>query len=504
MNYSPKGMYIWDAWAMPTPDGRLHLYHLQRARTPEAAKDEDAFGHAVTADLMDWQERPACLGPAAGNPDDDIQPWTGCALWHQGRGYLYYTMRGSRNQAREQHIGLATATDPDVWTRHPGNPLITPDPALYATAERPTPGVVDCRDLIVVKDPAGPGWYGYFATRRPAKTLPGSSVIGCAYSDDLVRWRQLPPAFAPDKYACIEVPDVFQLDGRWYMTCLTGTVYGNRAIFSDPHVHFGTIYAVADRPEGPFHELADNVLVGAGSYAAPLSVRSFPWEGGRYILYTDRERAGRTDAGGPGFGTITTPKLLKAKGERLVAAYSPLVERKVTEERRIDWDAVKKRAGEAWGQTWPLQSGTLETGAVIRAANPDCWSIFPISGKIDSFILEAEVTLQGAAAGFCVRMFDHWNGDFLILDAERQELVYAAQPLFDYLERRRIPVEQGRRYNLKAVSRLEHLEVYVDDVLVMAFARYRGIGGEVGLFVDRGAAVFENVRLRELAVAAPA
>ena len=53
------------------------------------------------------------------------------------------------------------------------------------------------------------------------------------------------------------------------------------------------------------------------------------------------------------------------------------------------------------------------------------------------------------------------------------------------------------------VNRLEHLEVYVDDILKLAFSRYRGIGGDLGLFVESGSAVFRNLRLRELDVVAP-
>ncbi len=60
------------------------------------------------------------------------------------------------------------------------------------------------------------------------------------------------------------MPDVYQIDGTWYLTCLTGNRYGNRGFFSDPTVVLGTIYAVAERAEGPYHmHPDDNVLLGA-------------------------------------------------------------------------------------------------------------------------------------------------------------------------------------------------------------------------------------------------
>jgi hypothetical protein len=42
-------------------------------------------------------------------------------------------------------------------------------------------------------------------------------------------------------------------------------LHGTRGIFSDPNMINGTMYAVSDRPEGPYHELADNVPVAARS-----------------------------------------------------------------------------------------------------------------------------------------------------------------------------------------------------------------------------------------------
>ncbi len=505
MNYSPAGMYIWDAWYMPVPGG-LHMYHLQRTRHPgDAAADrvQDQLGHAFTTDLIDWRELAPVLGPNPADPDDDRQPWTGSAVHHQGKSYLYYTMRGSRTDCREQHIGLAMGDDGNAFVRYAGNPVITPDPRWYATPAAPTHGTVDCRDLIVIKDPAGPGWYGYFATRRPAATLPETTVIGCAYSDDLLQWRQLPPAFTSAKYACVEVPDVFFMDGRWYMTCLTGNIYGNRRIFTDPNLCFGTIYLVAEHPAGPFYELADNVLLGAKA-SAPLSVRSFLWEGERHILYTDRERGKRSDGEAVGFGTVTTPKVLKTSGDALGVAYSDRIEKKAGKDIVFDWETVKKKWAEAWGQLWPLQSGQLSLGDAIRITNPTCWSVLPLAQPLPSFILEAEVTLEDcSAAGFCVRQADRGSGDLLMLDAREQAVHFEAHPWCDFIEKRQAAITQHRPYRLRVVNRLEHLEVYVDDILKLAFSRYRGIGGDLGLFVESGSAVFRNLRLRELNVVAP-
>jgi hypothetical protein len=117
--------------------------------------------------------------------------------------------------------------------------------------------------LIVLPDPQGRGWIGFFSVRTPNAALAEGSAIAMARSRDLVHWEQQPPVFAPRKYACVEATDGFEMGGKWYMICLTGHEYGNRGIFTDPHTTRGTMYAVAERPEGPYREFKDdNVLLG--------------------------------------------------------------------------------------------------------------------------------------------------------------------------------------------------------------------------------------------------
>ena len=157
MNYSPQGLYVWDTWFMPVGED-IHLYHLQRRRPGAAVAPgvEECLGHAVSRDLVHWEERPPAFAPDPANPLDDRMLWSGCAVWHEGRGYLYYGRHGTGSRPGradgppQMTIGLATTHDPDRFNRYPGNPIIVPDPRWYATAAQPVPGVLDCRDLLVI------------------------------------------------------------------------------------------------------------------------------------------------------------------------------------------------------------------------------------------------------------------------------------------------------------------------------------------------------------------
>ena len=500
MNYHPEQMYVWDAWTM-VRDDEAHVYHLQRQR-PGCSLDghvQDMLGHAVSTDLVDWQECPPCFGPDPDNPIDNNQPWTGSAIWHEKKAYLFYTMRGLHAESGLQHIGLATSDDGSTWRRYSRNPVITPDPEWYATTERPVPGVLDCRDLNVIAAPDRSGWIGFYATRCPGKELPETSVIACVQSPDLIHWEHLPPAFAPGKYACIEVPDVFEQDGRWYMTCLTGNQYGNRGIFSEPHLTIGTIFAVSDRPEGPYHELDDNVLIAAHTPNSPISCRSLMFQGRRYVLYTDRETIDHTDHGKVTDGVLSTPKEARTDGDRLFLAFSPRIETHVTQEV-IGPRTPPRRANDerVWGQPWQMHSSVWSFGSSVQGQSRTGWGVAELGVKAESFIFEADIRIDsGIAAGLAIRM-DSGCGTVVALDAQSGQVSYVELPGAACTEHRRTDVSTGTSIHLRIVQRGPFMEIYTNDELKLCFTRYRGIRGEVGLFIDRADADFANIRLRKL------
>lgn len=502
MNYSPAHMYVWDPWCMAAPGG-VHLYHLQTARDETGQRHENHLGHAFSADLIHWEEHSPVLGTNRERGDDDMAPWTGSAVWHEGQAYLFYTMRGSATKGGSQAVGLATSADGSNFIRYSGNPVIIPDPQRYATLENPVPGTRDCRDFHVIKAPDRPGWYGYFATRRPANDLLRTSIIAGAYSDDLIHWKQFPaPVFAPDNCGCIEVPNVFKIGDLWYITCLTGLFYGAFTSFSDESIYNGTIYAVSDSPRGPFRQLKDNVLLGARTAACPLALHHLIFDGEDYLLYTDREKHNHTDGGNPVHGTLATPKLLARDGDSLIVRYSPKVELLARHELPLDYDYLRNHAvWKDWGHIWkrPPVDAQIKEGC-IQLSNPANFSILPLNIALESFILESEITIRDAvAAGFVLRMTEPWNADFVRVDSEFRGIRYIEYSAAEFLETRHAVIPTNRAFHLKVVVRREHTEIYLDDRLLTSFARYRGLGGGLGLFVDRGTAIFRYCRIRELA-----
>ena len=505
MNYSPPGYFLWDTWYMPVGD-LVHCYHLTLRRPGVDAKthDERWISHCVSRDLINWENRGQILGPDPDNPDDNDHLFTGCAVWHNGRGYLYYCMRAQA--VYKQAMALATSSDGDHWVKYPHNPVITPDPRWYATLGKPF-NFQECRDLTIIADPRG-GFLGYYVARlNEGRELVDTHCIACVHSDDLIHWDHLPPAFAPRKYNIAEVPEVFELNGRYYMTLLTGHSYGNRGLFSDPNVTTGTVYAVADQLPGPFRELKNNVLLGSSSYG-PLSARSVFFEGRRYLMYSDHEYFHpRDDGGNTVIGTLSTPKGLRTSGDELQAVYCDRVESRVVAELVGPSNPVRWRS-EPWRPGFPTMTqlwqdnpdgsvtGDTVTGMDARIAQ----------GELEHGIMEVTVTIErGVAAGLAFRMNEHGAGGTIVLDAQRGLIEYEDDTGFHaFRERRQAPVAIGKPMHLRLVTRGEHIEAYLDDVLYLAFPRYIFMDyRRFGLFVDRSRATFRDLRARTLNVTVP-
>ena len=200
------------------------------------------------------------------------------------------------------------------------------------------------------------------------------------------------------------------------------------------------------------------------------------------------------------FGTISTPKLLRTSGDRLVAAYWDGIESRVTAELIGPRRPPVLQTEPHWGQIWQMPTARWTQGTAIAGHSQSGWGVALLGHRPESFIFEAAITLQGApAAGLAIRLAERMLGGVVALEAAGS-VFYADVPAFDFEERRITLVPAGEPIHLRVVSRREHIEIYVRDELCLAFSRYRGIGGEVGLFVDRGAATFSDIRLRELRV----
>lgn len=248
--------WIWDSWYVR--DGDLwHGFFLQADKSlgdPDLRHFNVTQGHATSRDLVNWEHKGTTFAPAPSPAWDDYTTWTGSVVkGDDGLWRLFYTGTCRAEEGMKQRIGHAASTDLHAWTRV-GSGLALDIDARY---EEYTPGHWHdraCRDPWVMRDPRG-GWMMFFTARIPGTAEPNAGgAVGFATSPDLMTWTLQDPVYAGGAFGQLEVPQVFEIDGRWYcLFCTAPEHYAEayRATYPGAPVR-GTHYLVADDPRGPW------------------------------------------------------------------------------------------------------------------------------------------------------------------------------------------------------------------------------------------------------------
>ena len=507
MNYHGEGMYQWDTWYCPKKGtDEIHAFYLQTRRpgSQRTAREEASIGHAVSVNLLDWTELPPIIPPEPPGEIGDLQSWTGSTIEHNGRYYMYYTMRSSQDAYKVQCIGVAVSDDLMTWEKYSGNPVIEPDPRWYNTKDNPAiHGLVCCRDLMVVKHDRRPGYFGVFATRTVTEEIQEGAVFAGAYTEDMVNWEQTPPVYRhpENKYSIVEMPDLYYLGGKWILTWLEDNLYGNREILGNPYDTCGTVYAVSDCLEGPYLQPEDPILLASMGYNG-FSCRTVDFQGKKYVLYSRGERLMENEYK-PVVGSLSTPKEVRMIDGKLCYCFADLLlqkeKRRINFEKgipvRIDHHIYYENEGR-WNQNENILTGQIRHS----------WCRYCFAPELQNFVLSATVSLiDGVAVGISLRQYTDHRNDMtavtVFLDADRQVVAAASLPRFQILDMRPYPVERGRKYHLKVTNIGSFIELYIDEILVLQFVCYVGAEqGSMGLLVDRGTACFSDVSISELSV----
>lgn len=176
---------------MNDPNGLIHhggLYHVFYQHNPDAAQwGHIQWGHAVSQDLVHWQDWPIALSPTPGTPDED-GCWSGCAFMDGDTPAIIYTGGKKRGEQHEQLPCLAHSHDGLLsFEKYAGNPLVAAPPTGL--------DVVGFRDHRVWRE--GEAWC----------MLVGSGVRGVGgaallyRSANLTDWTYLGPLLQGDRAA---------------------------------------------------------------------------------------------------------------------------------------------------------------------------------------------------------------------------------------------------------------------------------------------------------------
>ncbi len=297
-HFTARTGWVNDPLAVTWRDDRYHLF-FQHVPTTTAWAPHCHWGHAVSADLLTWEERPVALRPA----DDEVGCWSGCVVRPpDGDALLLYTSvqdedldRGAVRVARPEGDSWDTWTPAEVVARAPVDL-----------------GAAVFRDPVVVPD--GDRWWMLVGGGLTAEdgAGPGTACVYGFTSEDLTHWRstglvaarsgaETEPEWTGTTWECPQLVRVGDVDvlvvSVWdqqtlhHVAAVPGRFSDGRFSSTGPwqRLAYGVPYAAtafADRDGRPallawLRDVADPSAGWAGALGLPLAVAV---EGDRVVV----------------------------------------------------------------------------------------------------------------------------------------------------------------------------------------------------------------------------
>jgi len=264
----PQYHFLPPANWMNDPNGLIQWrdrYHMFYQYNPNGAFHGTIhWGHAVSDDLVHWEDLPIALAPTPGGPDTD-GCWSGCAVDDDGVPTLVYS------GVFPQTVCIATGSeDMMAWEKDEHNPVIEGPPH---DVRHDTGG--HFRDPYVWQEDGR--WYLMIGS----KIRDVGGMILLYRSDDLVHWEFLHPLL---------VGDVSQREPFW-----TGTMWecpnlldlGDKralliSIQATPVDPLYAVYHTGMYQEERFESETQAILTHGGAFYAPQAMRL---DDGRCVLW---------------------------------------------------------------------------------------------------------------------------------------------------------------------------------------------------------------------------
>lgn len=308
MTFALEDRWVWDSWY--AHDGeRHHGFFLEAPKSigdPDLRHWNTSIHHAVSDDLTTWASRGTCLRPAEGPAWNDYTTWTGSVVrGGDGRWNLFYTASSRAEEGKYQRIGRAVSDDLHAWERVGDGPCLDLSRAFGDAVEHYEADWAQgiwhdraFRDPWVMRDPApangGEDWLMFLTARARDVAEPNDGgCIALATSPDLARWTLRPPVHVGG-FGQLEVPQVFELAGRWYcLFCTAANHWSAASAKAAPDGPVtGTHYLIGEGPRGPWRVGAMPFLDGSlpcRRYAARMVPTA---DGPRWLGFLDHPGGG--------------------------------------------------------------------------------------------------------------------------------------------------------------------------------------------------------------------
>ena len=289
----PNGVIQWQ--------GRYHLFFQYNPDGPYHANMH--WGHAVSDDLLHWEELPIAIAPTPNSPDQG-GIFSGCMVNDNGTPTAIYTGVNDNYSVQVQCIATGNQ-DLTRWEKYAGNPVIGETPAHLGQTR-------DFRDPFVWRHEGA--WYMTIS----AHIVGVGGAVLLYRSDNLTDWEYLHPLFVGDRARNgrnFECANFFPLGDKWVM--IISVMLVNAPAY--------TLYWVGRWENERFIVESEGVYDAGVSYASLMHVD----ESGRPLIYSwlreSRSVELQKEAGWTGVQAI--PRVLSLDSRnRLISTPVPEVE----------------------------------------------------------------------------------------------------------------------------------------------------------------------------------
>lgn len=366
-------------------EGLYHLFHL-------ILPNHDYIAHAVSEDGLRWHRVKNALFISDPKGWDDDMLWTMHVSPnpHQpGAWRMFYTGLCMGEHGRIQRVGLAHSTDLYHWEKDTSGAYpLEISSRFYEHSAREGRAWVSFRDPFCYREDGQT--YLIAAARVKNGPIIRRGCIALAREVDENQFQFEPPLFHPMHYDDIEVPNLVNLDGRYFLI---------GSIREDIKVH----YWYADTLRGPYLNFHDNVLLPQGNYAARVSR-----DDGRWLIWNFFYK-----------GLTTRGEHLLAPPKELVVSESGKL--RLKSYFRFDDIITNTHAASDLAPLEPL-FGNPHASSDTQPVS--CWmscqsgfEAFLLQGEYSDFILSGEIQFEETGkCGLVFRINSEGDGYYLSLD----------------------------------------------------------------------------------------
>jgi beta-fructofuranosidase len=458
--------------------GLFHLFHL-------VLPNHAYVAHAVSRDGLNWTRVPNALFVGDPGTWDDDMLWTVHVSPdpdQNGHWRMFYTGLCRKESGRVQRVGLAVSKDLNVWQKvEEGFPL-------SLSGEMYESSLDEGRHWVSFRDPFfcqvnGERWL-LAAARVKEGPIIRRGCVSLMRETKRNHFEVAPPLHHPGRYDDVEVPNLERINGHYYLI---------GSIREDVKVH----YWYSEKPEGPYRNLSDNVLLPQGNYAARIcrcEDRVLLWN----FFFKSVEIKGTGNMLPPPKELVTTETgALKLKS---FSRFSQMVQSTYPLKELIPLRALSSRPSE--------QESVPDLGYWFGCA--DAFEIFLLQGKYRNFRMRCTLEMEGPGkCGLVLRLNENTDGYFISLDLLKglvQLRAWGEQPdggiegAFRYqpLQSNFFVSSGAKSYELELVTFGKYIELSIDGYVMLSLADDTYQDGSVGFYTESAFLRVSHLTLEEL------